>query len=280
MEAVSMPPGGQKSHDEVTNMEFKETRPLYLLGEIASILRGEDGCAWDREQTPQTLKPYLIEEAYELYDAIDKEDPDHIREELGDLLFQVYIHAQIAKEKGLFTIDDVASDAAEKLIRRHPHVFGDDEVKSASEVIDRWEKIKKKEKPHRESILDGVPRHLPALLKAYRVQQKVSRVGFDWESSEGALEKLEEEVSELREAASSGDRDSILEESGDMLFSTVNILRHMGINPEDALIKSTEKFIRRYKKMESIASERGLKIEDLDIKGMDSLWEESKNKGL
>jgi len=261
-------------------MEFRETRPLYLLGEIASILRGENGCAWDREQTPQTLKPYLIEEAYELYDAIDREDPDHMREELGDLLFQVYIHAQIAKEKGLFTIDDVASDAAEKLIRRHPHVFGDDKVNSASEVIERWEKIKKKEKPHRESILDGVPRQLPALLKAYRVQQKVSRIGFDWESSEGALEKLEEEVSELREAASSGDRNSILEESGDMLFSTVNILRHMGINPEDALMKSTEKFIRRYKKMESIASERGLKIEDLDINGMDSLWEESKNNGL
>jgi tetrapyrrole methylase family protein/MazG family protein len=146
-------------------MNTKETRPLYILKEIASILRSENGCAWDKEQTSRTLKPYLIEEAYEVYDAIDEDDPENLKEELGDLLYQIYSHSQIASEYGLFTLDDVAEAITEKLIRRHPHVFGDDGKATADEVKEKWEKIKKKEKSHRESILDGVPKGMPALLK-------------------------------------------------------------------------------------------------------------------
>ena len=201
-------------------MEFKEKRPLYLLEEIAAILRGENGCAWDKEQTSASLKPYLIEEAYEVYEAIEKGDSDNLKEELGDLLYQVYAHAQIKKEEGDFTIDDVAQGIVTKLVRRHPHVFGNETVKDAREVIERWEKIKKKEKADRESILDGVPSHLPALLKAYRVQQKAARLGFDWEKIDDAAGKLDEEVAEFREALKSPDRneDAITGEFGDVLF--------------------------------------------------------------
>ncbi|MFC1671341.1 nucleoside triphosphate pyrophosphohydrolase, partial [Spirochaetota bacterium] len=245
------------------SMKFKEKQPLYLLEEIASILRGENGCAWDKEQTSNTLKPYLIEEAYEVYDAIDGDDAEHMKEELGDLLYQIYAHAQIAKEKNIFTIDDIARGITEKLIRRHPHVFGDEKVDNPKDVIDRWEKIKKTEKSSDESILDGVPKHLPGLLKAYRIQQKVSRIGFDWENIDDTINKLYEEVGELKEAIASEKKEDILDEAGDMLFSIVNVLRFIKINPEDAILKTTEKFIHRFKYVENRVNEENKQMDKM-----------------
>ncbi|HDP79484.1 MAG TPA: nucleoside triphosphate pyrophosphohydrolase [Spirochaetes bacterium] len=259
-------------------MDFKENRPLYRLAEIAAILRGENGCAWDREQTSRTLKPYLIEEAYEVYEAIEKNDPADLREELGDLLYQVYAHAQIAGEEKSFTIDDVADGISAKLIHRHPHVFGDETADTSAEVIDRWEKIKKKEKASRESILDGVPPHLPSLLKAYRVQQKVSRMGFDWDRIDGAIEKLEEEVNEFRAAVEGGAGAAVEEEVGDILFSIVNVSRFLGVNPEDALYGAVEKFMARYRHIEKAAAADGRSVEEMSLDEMDALWEAAKKK--
>ena len=254
-------------------MTFKETRPLYLLQEVARILRAENGCPWDREQTHASLKPYLIEEAYEVYDAIESEDPEHLREELGDLMYQVYAHAQIASEAGRFDIDDVARLAADKLIGRHPHVFGDATADTSDAVIRNWELIKKAEKPHRESILDGVPRHLPALLKAYRVQQKVSRVGFDWERIEGIVEKLDEELAEFKEAVALGAQEKMLEEIGDILFTIANIARFIKINPEEALAKTVDKFITRFRFVEADVARSGRALENVPLAELDAAWE-------
>ncbi len=259
-------------------MKFKQKRSLYLLKEIASILRGENGCAWDRAQTSQTLKPYLIEEAYEVYDAIEKDDYQHLKEELGDLLYQIYAHAQIAEEKNLFTIDDVAHAIIDKLIRRHPHVFGDEIVSNKEEVIEKWEKIKKREKSHRTSILNGVPFHLPALLKAYRVQQKASRVGFDWDRIKDVLVKLDEEVGEFKDSINQKDRQKVEEEIGDILFTITNISRFLEINPEEALSRTVEKFIRRFKFIEVEALKSGKEIEDMSLEELDSIWERSKGQ--
>lgn len=257
-------------------MDFKETRPLYLLEEIAEILRSENGCAWDREQTSPSLKAYLIEETYEVVDAIESGDSGHLREELGDLLYQVYAHSQIAKEESRFTVDDVARGIIEKLIRRHPHVFGNTTADSAEEVIINWERIKKEEKASRESILDGVPKALPALLKAYRVQQKVSRLGFDWERIGNVVDKLEEEVRELREAIESGNSEHIMEETGDILFSVANVARFLKINPEEALQRSIDKFTARFKIVEKKAAAGGKHLDEMTLEEMDLLWEEAK----
>ena len=255
-------------------MKFKEERPLYTLMEIASILRNK--CPWDREQTPKSLMPYLIEEAYEAYEAIESGDNEHKKEELGDLLYQVYAHSEIASEEKSFTIDDVAQGIIEKLIRRHPHVFGDDRSDDKNDVIKKWEIIKKKEKAHRESILDGVPKDLPALLKAYRIQQKVSRVGFDWENEEDIVMKLDEEVAEFKEVLKNSDREKIKEEAGDILFTIVNILRYIEINPEEALSSSNNKFIHRYKFIEKESVKKNKNLEDMSLEEMDTLWEEAK----
>jgi len=259
-------------------MQFKEKLPLYLLAEITSILRAENGCAWDREQTSQSLKPYLIEESYELYEAIESGDADHIREELGDLLYQIYAHAQIAMEESRFTIDDVASDISRKLIRRHPHVFGNEEARTSGEVMEQWEKIKKVEKSHRESILDGVPKHLPALLKAYRIQQKASRIGFDWEKIDDVFKKIYEEIDEFKEALEKKDMHNMTEEAGDLLFSIVNVLRFVKINPEEALQKTVNKFITRFRHIEKRTGEMGRAMEDMTLKELDELWDEAKRQ--
>ncbi len=261
-------------------MEFKENRPLYKLEEIAEILRGENGCAWDKEQTSESLKPYLIEEAYEVYDAINSGNAENLREELGDLIYQVYAHAQIAREERKFTIDDVAQGIIDKLIYRHPHVFGDDHVTSADEVIERWERIKKKEKASRESILDGVPAHLPALLKAYRVQQKVSRVGFDWDKIGNVVEKLDEEIAEFKEAIKSDERrkEMTADEIGDILFTLVNIARFIGVNPEDALVHTVDKFMNRFRFVEKESSAMGKEMEQMSLQEMDVLWEKAKDQ--
>ena len=257
-------------------MNLKETKPLYILKEIASVLRSENGCAWDKEQTSKTLKPYLIEEAYEVYDAIDMNDNENLKEELGDLLYQIYAHSQIASEAGLFTLDDVAEAITAKLIRRHPHVFGDDGQATADEVKEKWEKIKTEEKSGRESILDGVPKGMPALLKAYRIQEKVSRIGFDWESIKGAEDKLDEEITELKEAVKLGNHEKISDEAGDVLFSIVNVLRFAGIEPESALNSTIKKFTGRFKYIEKKSAESGKQISQMSLPEMEELWEEAK----
>lgn len=259
-------------------MEFKEKRPLYLFEEIISILRGEHGCPWDKKQTHLTLRPYLIEETYEAIDAIESGDPGHMKEELGDILLQIYLHAEIAREQGTFTIDDVARSIIDKIILRHPHVFGDDRVRDADQVVERWEEIKKKEKPNRESMLDGVPKHLPALLKAYRIQQKVSRVGFDWEKIEDVAAKLDEEVKEFKEALVSQDNARITDEAGDILFSIANLLRFIHINPEEALTSTINKFTARFRHIEKRAGEMKKNLEEMTIDEMERLWQEAKNR--
>ena len=259
-------------------MELKNSDPLYILEEIAEILRSENGCFWDKEQTSSTLKPYLIEEAYEVYDAIEKDDNNELKEELGDLLYQVYAHAQIAKEKNLFNINDVAQSIIDKLIRRHPHVFGDDKVNNAEEVIEKWEIIKKDEKPERKSILEGVPRHLPSLLKAYRVQQKVSRAGFDWDNVHGAVLKIDEEINELKEAVLEGNEKKIEEESGDLLFSIVNVLRFMKVNADEALNRAVNKFIKRFMFIEKKVEESGGSIDNMSLSELEALWEKAKEE--
>lgn len=253
-----------------------EEKTLYKLKKIASDLRAENGCAWDRKQTFTSLKPYLIEEAYEVYDAIDKNDPDHLKEELGDLLYQIYAHSQIASEMGLFDIDDVADGIVSKLIRRHPHVFGDENITEAEKVKERWEEIKKTEKNGRESILDGIPSHLPALVKAHRVQEKVSHIGFDWEKAEDAAAKIDEELNEFREALASGKKEKIAEEAGDVLFSIVNVMRLAGIDSEDALRKTIDKFINRFKYLEKESGKTGRSIDKMTIMEMEELWQQAK----
>lgn len=257
-------------------MKFKETRPLYRFAEIVAALRAENGCPWDRKQTHDSLRPYLIEEAYEALDAIESGDPAHIKEEMGDVLLQIYLHAEIARERGDFTIDDVAQSIIDKIILRHPHVFGGERLAESDQVVEQWEKIKKEEKPGRESLLDGVPRHMPSLLKAYRIQQRASRVGFDWERIEDVSAKLDEEVAELKAAIASPDREQAAEEAGDILFSIANLLRFMNINPEDALMKTIDKFTARFKYIEKRANDIGKNLEEMTIDEMERLWQESK----
>jgi len=249
---------------------------LYELVEVMKRLRGENGCPWDIEQSHQSLKPYLLEETYEVLEAIDAGDDEKLKEELGDLLLQIVFHAQIASEQKRFTIDDVARSIVSKLRRRHPHVFGEVQVRDSDEVLENWERIKKGE--GKRSVLEGVPEYLPALLKARRVQEKVRRVGFDWDSVDGPLNKVIEEIKELRNAIEKRNREEVEEEFGDILFSLVNVSRFLGIDAEEALRKSIRKFIHRFKSVEDRVSRRGEKpLESHSIEELDKLWEESKD---
>lgn len=257
-------------------MNFKDSPPLYRLKEIARILRAENGCPWDREQTFSSLKPYLVEETYEVYDAIESGDLADLKEELGDLLYQIYAHSEIASETSSFNIDDVADGISDKLIRRHPHVFGEENISDSKGVEIRWEEIKKKEKKERKSVLDGVPRHLPALVMAYRVQDKVSHVGFDWEKIDDAIAKLDEEIDEFKEAVLLEDHDKIVDEAGDILFSLVNVLRFKKVDAEDALRKTIDKFTGRFQYIEAKVNESGKSIDQMTLQELDVFWEESK----
>jgi tetrapyrrole methylase family protein / MazG family protein len=249
------------------------------LVEIMARLRAPGGCPWDRAQSRRDLKPYLVEETYEVLDAIDRENPEMLREELGDLLLQVVFHAQIAREEGAFGIDDVCLSINEKLVRRHPHVFGEVKAETPGEVLVNWEAIKKSEKGEKgddPSVLSGVPKVLPALLKAYRLQQKAARVGFDWEERRQVEEKVREEWAELDEAVASGDKEHAREELGDFLFALVNLSRFLEIDPEDALQGANDKFIRRFQEVESRAREANRDIHGMTLAEMDALWEEVK----
>jgi len=251
---------------------------LHGLIRIMSKLRGEQGCPWDKEQTRESLKPFIVEEAYEVLDAIDEKNPEAIKEELGDLLFQVVFQCQIAGERGEFDMSDVIERIGKKMIARHPHVFGDAEYKTSEEVLVHWEAQKKKEGKQRESILDGVPKTLPSLLRAHRLQDRASRVGFDWEKVEDVLQKLEEEVEEFRSALREKKEDEIEDELGDIFFVLVNISRFVGINPEDALRKTISKFISRFRHIEMSAAEMGKRLSDMTLAEMDALWDEAKKK--
>ena len=252
-------------------------QPFYELARVMERLRAENGCPWDRKQTHESLKPYLIEEAYEVISAIDSGNDDELKEELGDLLLQIVFHAQIAKEEDRFDIDDVAKTIVEKLIRRHPHVFGDVKVSGSDEVLQNWEKIKKEE--GKESIFDGVPEGLPSLLKARRVQEKAKRVGFDSDNIEGTLDKVKEEFDELSEAIKIGKKEKISEEFGDLLFSLVNVSRFLDIDAEDSLRQTIEKFMKRLKNVEKIIKNKGSKdLKNYTLNELDEIWEDVKRK--
>ncbi|HOD71068.1 MAG TPA: nucleoside triphosphate pyrophosphohydrolase [Deltaproteobacteria bacterium] len=250
------------------------------LVEIFERLRAPGGCPWDAQQTHQSISRCAVEEAYELVDAIDGGDLDHMREELGDVLLQVLFHSTIAKDLGEFTITDVINDLADKLIYRHPHVFGGESVSSSSEVIRNWERLKKKEegKSGRESILDGIPESLPALLHARKIQSAASRVGFDWQDAGGAAGKVKEEADELLEALARGDAEEIIGEIGDLLFSIVNLARFAGVDPESALRRTNRKFRKRFSMIEAEAKKRGVALEEMSLQEMDELWEKAKNE--
>ena len=252
------------------------------LVQIMARLRGENGCPWDREQTHASIKPYLLEETYEVLESIDENDPVKLEEELGDLALQVVFHAQMADEAGLFTIADVLRGINEKLRRRHPHIFGDVKADTAQEVLFNWEQIKKLEREKaqgRASLLDGVPRELPALLRAHRLQEKASRVGFDWNEARQVFQKVEEELAELQAAMESEQPDRMEAELGDLLFSLVNLGRFIAVNPEDALRKTIARFIARFQYIEEELAKRGTAPGQVTLEEMDALWAEAKAKG-
>jgi len=248
-----------------------------LVG-IMTALRGEKGCPWDKEQTRESLRPFLVEETYEVLEAIDEGNPEKIREELGDLLFQIIFHCQIAKERNEFDIKDVVRTISGKMIGRHPHVFGGETYETSEEVLKQWEERKKEEGKSRESILEGIPRELPSLLRAHRIQARASRVGFDWRQVEEVIGKLDEELKEFREALERKDQQEIEDELGDVFFALVNISRFVGINPEDALRKTISKFISRFRYIETKAAEARKSLSGMSLEEMDALWDEAKGK--
>jgi MazG family protein len=247
------------------------------LVKLMTTLRGPNGCPWDREQTLDDLKPFVIEEAYEVVDAIDRNDRRALREEVGDLLMEAVFIAEIAQEEGSFDIYDSVTAIHDKLVRRHPHVFADVEVGSADEVITNWEKLKNEErKAENKSVLSGVPQALPALLKGARLTEKAARVGFDWRRTEDVFHKVEEEIAELRQAVARGDKAEIQSELGDLLFTLANVARKLEVNPEEALQSTNRKFMRRFESMERAVRGQGKNLDQLSLEEMDKLWDEAK----
>lgn len=255
--------------------------PIEALIEVMAVLRNPDGgCPWDLEQNFKTIAPYTIEEAYEVADAIDREDMKDLREELGDLLLQPIYHAQMASEQGDFTIEDVITDITEKMISRHPHVFGDQDAQNPQDVDKIWDERKKAEKGGNqdESALDGVTKGLPALLRAEKLQKKAAKVGFEWPGPEQVLDKLEEELTEMREALKNGTLEQKTDELGDLLFVLANLGRMMGINPETALRDCNNKFERRFKGLEQSLKVKSIEITDASLEEMEQAWNDEKEK--
>lgn len=252
---------------------LEDLRRMDGLVDVVARLHAPDGCPWDREQTHLSLRPHLLEEAYETLEAIDRDEPAALTEELGDVLLQVLMHAEVAARNEDFVLADVVEHIAKKLIRRHPHVFGDATAATADEVYQNWEQLKKQEKP-RDSILDGVPVSLPALAASQSIQGRARRVGFDWPDIEGPLEKLREEIDEFTRAAGAAER---ADEFGDILFVLVNIADHLGVEAEQALRGANNKFRRRFGAVERLARERNLDLKDLDLPALDTLWDEAKS---
>jgi len=247
------------------------------LVNLMTTLRGPNGCPWDRKQTLPDLKPYVIEEAYEVVDAIDRDDRAALLEEIGDHLLEAVFIAEITRAEGTFDIYDSITAIHDKLVRRHPHVFGDVEAKDAEQVIVNWEKLKREErKAENKSVLSGVPQTLPALLKASRLTEKAARVGFDWRRTEDVFDKLDEEIGELREAVASGEASKMQDEIGDLLFTIANIARKVNVNAEEALQSTNRKFMRRFESMEAAVHGRGQNLDQLELEEMDRLWDEAK----
>jgi tetrapyrrole methylase family protein/MazG family protein len=256
---------------------MNSTYTFEQLLDIMRKLRAPGGCPWDAEQTHESLTRYLLEETYEVIEAIDERSPQHLQEELGDLLLQPVFHAAIAEESGSFTMNDVISTLCDKLIRRHPHVFGDLEIKTSDQQIENWEKIKKMEKgDERPSALSGVPAHLPALMKAHKISEKASRVGFDWEHADQVFAKVMEELHEFEEAWAGGNPTRMEDELGDLLFAIANLGRFLTINPEEALRKTITRFEKRFKFVETELINRGIPMQNATLEEMDVLWEEAK----
>lgn len=251
-------------------MEYKNLEELI---EVIRVLRSEDGCKWDREQTHKTLKPNMLEEAYEAVDAIDSGDSKHLKEELGDVLLQVVLHSQIASEKGDFNVDDVAKGIKEKLIHRHPHVFGDVKVNSTQEILDNWEQLKKEEKKHRTSAMDGISKAQSALMSAQKISKKAVKTGFEWDCEDTLYDCVFSEFDEFKEACCEKDTAHMEEELGDILFAVVNLARWNKIDAEQALLNSNKKFIKRFRKMEELATKP---LEDYSFNEFDALWKQAK----
>ena len=259
-----------------TSQQKKKVTLEDLTG-LMVTLRSEKGCPWDRKQTKDSLKPYIIEESYEVVEAVDERDPQKIKDELGDVLFQVVFYAQLLQEEDGLDIYDIIEGVHSKMVRRHPHVFGDADVKDANEVLVNWEQIKQTEKSaERASVLDGVPKDLPSLIKAHRIQSKVSHVGFEWENYHQVLEKLDEEFSELRQAYKHGDIEEVEDEFGDLLFVLVSIARFLDVNPDNALRKAISKFTKRFNAIEQQMQDMNKAWQDMSTEEMDSLWAEAK----
>jgi tetrapyrrole methylase family protein / MazG family protein len=260
----------------MADIEGIMSKEIDKLIDIIERLRAPGGCPWDREQTHKSILSCLLDETYEFFEAVEEGNVEGMREELGDLLLQVVLHAQMGKEEGAFTIDDVAREISEKLIRRHPHVFGDVQVSSSKEVLKNWESIKREEKQHRKYLVDGIPEALPALFRAEKMQRRVARVGFDWTDMEPVLEKVEEEFAEFRNAIALKDQGNAEEELGDILFALVNVGRHANICAEDALRAAVKKFGRRFRFIEDKYAALGKDMKSATLEEMDKYWEESK----
>ncbi|WP_409252480.1 nucleoside triphosphate pyrophosphohydrolase [Bacillus sp. SCS-153A] len=270
--SLYVPPAGELA------MRYKQ---FSTFRHIIARLRGPGGCPWDREQTHHTLKKYLIEETYELLEAIEEEDTDHIIEELGDVLLQIVLHAQIGEDEGMFTINEVIEAVAEKMVRRHPHVFGDISVENSDDVKVNWEAIKKAEKGVQDKpLLKGVAKGYPSLMKAYEYQKKAAKVGFDWKFSDEAWEKVNEEIEEFRVEAAKGDKHTQTSEFGDLLFSLINIARFYKIHPEEALAMANNKFFNRFAYVEQKVKENEKTFEDFSLNELDQFWNEAKDKGI
>ncbi|RKU29768.1 nucleoside triphosphate pyrophosphohydrolase [Candidatus Poribacteria bacterium] len=252
------------------------------LVDVIATLRGENGCPWDREQTHTSLKSTLIEETYETVEAIDSGDSNHLKEELGDLLLNIMLQAQIADESENFDIYDVIESLTEKLIRRHPHVFGNVEVENADEVVKNWESIKSQEEgfEDRKSVLDGIPNALPSLLRSQKIQKRAARVGFDWENISDVFNKVVEELDEVNDSIKKNDQDEIELEIGDLLFSVVNLCRFVDLHAEETLRKANRKFVRRFKRMETELNLQGKNISDQSLEELDRIWEKVKKDDI
>ena len=260
----------------MVDFQYKDFYDVRDLEEIVRILRAPGGCPWDAEQTHESIRRNFLEEAYEAVEAIDEQNPDHLKEELGDVLLQVLFHARMEQEAGRFNLDDVADGVCKKLIYRHPHVFGDVSVSGTGEVLTNWEELKRKEKGQATNTdaLDAVARSLPALWRAEKVQKKAKKAGFDWPDISGALDKLSEELEELKTAVAQGT--NVEEELGDLLFSAVNVSRFLKADPEVALGKATDKFISRFAKVEALAAAQNQAMEGMALEELDKLWERAK----
>ena len=253
----------------------KSAEQFIKLLDIVEKLRGPDDCPWDKEQTPASLLPYFLEETYEVIESIDQNNWDNLKEELGDVMLHIALQAQISKEEGRFTIFDLLVNINKKLVHRHPHVFGDEKADMASHAKKNWEAIKHEEKK-RESRLDGVPLALPALTRAQRLQEKASYAGFDWDNIDKVWRKLDEEIDELREADQIKNRSNLEEEIGDVLFSVVNLARHLKLDSEDLLRKANSKFVDRFKAIEKELAKRGKTVDEAKLDEMDELWNKIK----